>query len=151
MWRLLSAHEPGDELEDVILDELRVDLRERAAAGRARGRARLRPLVMHTVRLYWRVANASSRRGASVGAAEAMPAGVITRRIAASLARPSAPNTNSSSAMAKSWPCALRIAPAASNTGRTTVRRSSAKPARNASPSLSARRWRCSSARRTPS
>src|SRR5436853_435968 len=42
MWRLLSAHEPGDELEDVILDELRVDLRERAAARRARGRARLR-------------------------------------------------------------------------------------------------------------
>src|SRR5207237_7087066 len=42
MWRLLSAHERGDELEDVILDELRVDLRERAAAGRARGRARLR-------------------------------------------------------------------------------------------------------------
>src|SRR5205807_1266560 len=44
MWRLLSAHERGDELEDVILDELRVDLRERAAARRARGRARLRQL-----------------------------------------------------------------------------------------------------------
>src|SRR5690349_3026526 len=43
----LWSYERRDELQHMVLDELRVDLRERIAAGRARHRARLRQRAVH--------------------------------------------------------------------------------------------------------